>query len=174
MSFNNIHPDCSSTFRSASAITVISYCVHTAAGWSSSALSAAIAQVLSSFVAKGVMWIVKRSLLLTLWAVFSHTSQCALHAQTNKKICGNNVHVALCVFCCFLTSYHEVRLSKDPPELLGLHVLWVTRDGFQYLLRRKGRIREVTISAMFIINNTDNSVSISVHYLLDLPTKLFE
>lgn len=43
------------------------------------------AQVLSSFVAEGVTWIVKRTLLLTQWALIPHTSQCALHGQTNKK-----------------------------------------------------------------------------------------
>lgn len=30
-------------------------------------------------------------------------------------------------------SYHEMRLREDPPELLGLHVLWIASDGFQYL-----------------------------------------
>lgn len=45
------------------------------------------------------------------------------------------MHVAMHV--CFFISDHEVWLCEDPPELLGLHVLWVTRDGFQYLLKRQ-------------------------------------
>lgn len=34
-------------------------------------------------------------------------------------------------------SYHEMWLCEDPPELLGLHILWVTRDGFQYLIEKR-------------------------------------
>lgn len=35
------------------------------------------------------------------------------------------MYVAVCV-CVSVTSHHEVWLCEDPPELLGLHVLWVT------------------------------------------------
>lgn len=47
--------------------------------------------------------------------------------------------VLLCVFK-LIKSHHEVWLCEDPPELLGLHVLWVTGDGFQYLVSKMKKI----------------------------------
>lgn len=43
----------------------------------------------------------------------------------------------MCTCCVYVwSSHHEMRLRKDPPELLDLHVLWITSDGFQYLVKK--------------------------------------
>lgn len=80
---------------------------------STAAWGAHQAQVLSSFEAWGVMWIVRKSHSLTL-----------SHIQTTS-------HDLLREEC--VISHHEVRLCEDPPELLGFQVFWVTGDSFQYL-----------------------------------------
>lgn len=40
--------------------------------------------------------------------------------------------VEVCVYVCAFT-HHKVRLGQYPSELLGVVVVWVTRDLFQYL-----------------------------------------
>lgn len=73
--------------------------------------------MLSSFEAEGVTWI------LTQKAIIPHTNKHVLRGR----------HVQQNVWCVSVKSHHEVWLCEDPPELFGLHVLWVTGEGFQYL-----------------------------------------
>lgn len=85
------------------------------------------------------------------------------------------------LLCITVISHHKVWLREDPPELLGLHILRVTRDGFQYLVKkRKHEEKEVWISRMLTINNKYEYVTaqcpilfLSVCYLIALPRKFF-
>lgn len=148
VSVNNILPNCSSQvcFSHYTYMVVLTVTAEVYPHWSPSAalmllspfcflsmcLSPRQAQVLSSFMAEGVMWIVKGTLLLTEEAVISYTDMICKgqkHLNLSKQY-YKNVYVAAVI------SHHEVRLCEDPPELLGLHVLWVTGDGFQYLVKK--------------------------------------
>lgn len=84
------------------------------------------AQVLSSFVVKGVTS-AENNISNTVGADVTPWGKICICTPTwSNDTCTVRAEFA------FL--YHEMRLCEDPPELFGLHVLWVTGNGVQHLM----------------------------------------